>query len=210
MGKEEDILKYQNNKQILKMEDKGLVYIPPVYKNLTESEKRKYVYMQKLKDTIYVVCSNRIVDNKCRKIFYTSKSILGQEIDIKRNAIIGINLIRKSFNIFKAQEEQDLKESGDDSLAGVLDIIFNSIYRKLKFVKIKFEKDIEQKIKIADTQDENTLNNEELFKISQEISENVRKELIYMMFGVYGLQRCHNQNYLPIARQKIIDRKSVV
>lgn len=203
MEMEEDILKNQKNRQIIKMEDKGLVYIPPIYKNLKDAEKGKYVYMQNLRDAIYRVCSNRIVDNNCKKIFYISKSALELEIEVKRTAIIGINLIRKSFNIFKAQEEKDIKENEDDSLVlnVVLDDVFNSAYRRMKFAKIKFEKDIEQEIK---NQEKNTLDNEALYKHTQEITENIRREFIYMMFGVYGLQKSNNQNYLPIARQNMM------
>lgn len=203
---EEDILKNQKNRQIIKMKDKGLVYIPPIYRNLKDAEKGKYVYMQNLRDAIYRVCSNRIVDNNCKKIFYISKSVLELEIEVKRTAVIGINLIRKSFNIFKAQEENDIKENEYDSLIPieVLDDVFNSTYRKLKFVKIKFEKDIEQEIKKIKNQEKNTLDNEALYKYTQEITENIRREFIYMMFGVYGLQKSNNQNYLPIARQNMM------
>lgn len=204
---EEDILKNQKNKQIIRMKDKGLVYIPPIYKKLKDSEKENYVYMQNLKDIIFKVCSNRIVDDNLKKIFYTSKSGLELEIEVKRTTIIGINLVRKSFNIFKAQEEKDINENEDDSLVfiEVLDDVFNSVYRRMKFAKIKFEKDIAEREKELNNQKQNILENNTLYEQTQEITENTRKELIYMMFGVQGLQKSNNQNYLPVARQNMMN-----
>ncbi|MGN1300626.1 MAG: hypothetical protein ACI4VC_04715, partial [Clostridia bacterium] len=137
----------------------------------------------------------------------TSKSGLELEIEVKRTTIIGINLVRKSFNIFKAQEEKDINENEDDSLVfiEVLDDVFNSVYRRMKFAKIKFEKDIAERAKKLNNQKQNILENNTLYEQTQEITENTRKELIYMMFGVQGLQKSNNQNYLPVARQNMMN-----
>lgn len=203
---EKDILKNQKNRKIIRMKYKELIYIPPVYKEIMDSEKGKYEYMQKLKEIIFKVCSNRIVEESLKKLFYTNKSILELELDTKRTAIIGINLVRKSFNIFKAQEEKDIKENEDDSLIliGVLDDVFNSVYRRMKFAKIKFEKDIAEGIKVLNNQEQNILQNNTLYEQTQKITDNTKKELIYMMFGVQGLQKSNNQNYLPVARQNMM------
>lgn len=126
--------------------EKNLIYIPKIFEKLEISEKTIDIYAEKLKKLILKKCKIQI--GYAIPLFSIDNYILKKEIEIRKEAISKIKLMKSSFSFFKKEEKKCInndiyiESEKKEALEKVLDTIIKQLYKKFDYACKKFREEL--------------------------------------------------------------------